>query len=129
MDEKKKVMLIDDSEAALAFTAQVLEEAGYQVKSVLIPSKDEGSLGYSVSRYEPDLILCDVNMPFLKGSDFVRILKNSPIYGRIKVILYSVKPSEELEVLMKASLADGYISKSNNTDELLKRVRELVGKR
>lgn len=121
----KKVLVIDDSEVALALAEEALSQAGFDVLSVQFPTKSE-PLMRIVANFKPDLILADVEMPLLKGDDFVRIAKKSPALQNLKVYFYSSASAERLAAITAETAADGYIHKTDDLTAVVDRVREIL---
>ncbi|HEY0094026.1 MAG TPA: response regulator, partial [Archangium sp.] len=65
MQEKRKILLIDDSEITLAMEKAVLEARGYEVVATSTLMEFEKTL----QSWRPDLILTDIHMPEAKGTD------------------------------------------------------------
>ncbi len=122
----KKILLIDDSEVVLALASNALDQAGYQTRTVLFPSQAQGSLALIVAKYKPDLILSDIDMPFLKGNEIASITKSNPLWSDIKICFYSSEPVDKLQAYVKATKADGFVRKSNDLTVLLRKVKEVL---
>lgn len=120
--EKRKILIIDDSEITLAMEKAVLEARGYQVEATSTLLEFESTL----SRWRPDLILADIHMPGIKGTDLCRTLKNQYGTQDIPIVLFSTLPDNELAKLADQVGADGFISKANGLDALGERVDDLV---
>jgi DNA-binding response OmpR family regulator len=71
-----KVLVIDDDRSLRYTLARILNEAGYEV--VLA---GEGEHGLALFRSdEPDLVLCDLNMPHLGGVETItQIRREAPV--------------------------------------------------
>lgn len=122
MDDRLRILLLDDSEISLEMGAHILEERGYQVAKARNLFEFEAHFG----EFKPDLILTDVQMPDIAGNELVRILKQNYETEKIPVILFSSKPATELSVLAEQSGADGFLSKSEGVEKLGEMVDELV---
>jgi len=120
--EKRKILIIDDSEITLAMEKAVLEARGYEVEATATLLEFESTL----QRWRPDLILADIHMPGIKGTDLCRTLKNQYGTQDIPIVLFSTLPDEELAKLAEQVGADGFISKANGLDALGERVDDLV---
>lgn len=59
--------------------------SGYRV----LMAEDAVVAGHSVLRHRPDLILVDVEMPFMTGLEFVQALKADPSVCDIPVVFIS----------------------------------------
>jgi len=120
--EKRKILLIDDSEITLAMEKAVLEARGYEVVATSTLLEFERTL----QSWQPDLILTDIHMPGIKGTDLCRTLKNAYGTQDIPIVLFSTLPDDELAKLAEQVGADGSLSKANGLDALGERVDELV---
>ena len=122
LEEKKKILLIDDSEIALAMEKAVLEHRGYEVRATSSLTEFESS----IKDWRPDLILTDIHMPEAKGTDICRVLKQEYDTQDIPIVLFSSLDDVELGKLAEAVGADGYLSKANGLEALAEKIDELV---
>ena len=120
--EKKKILLIDDSEITLAMEKAVLEARGYEVKATATLMEFEKTLQV----WKPDLILTDIHMPEATGADICRTLKNEYGTQDIPIVLFSSLADAELSKLAEQVGADGYLSKANGLDAMGEKVDQLV---
>ena len=82
----KKILIVDDEEDVLSLVKRALERTGqYQVVATASP-KDVFGL---CQREEPDLILLDIVMPDLKGTEVLKILKADKKTRTIPVVITS----------------------------------------
>ena len=122
MAERKKILLIDDSEITLAMEKSVLEARGYEVRATSTLLEFEKTLQV----WKPDLILTDIHMPEAKGSDICRTLKNEYGTQDIPIVLFSSLNDDELGALAEQVGADGFLSKANGLEAMGEKVDELV---
>lgn len=120
--EKRRILLIDDSEITLQMEKAVLEERGYDVRGAATLMEFERLL----SEFHPHLILTDIHMPEATGADICRTLKNEYNTQDIPIVLFSSLNDAELEKLAAQVGADGYLSKSHGLEALGEKVDELV---
>ena len=73
-----------------------------------------------------DLVILDVNMPGLDGSQIVRLMRDTRGLRPLKVLLCSSMDVDRLRQLAQEIGVHGYISKSASKQEFLDKVRELV---
>ncbi len=118
----KKILLIDDSEITLTMEKAVLEARGYEVRA----TSDLLDFEKTLQSWKPDLILTDIHMPGIKGTDLCRTLKNAYGTQDIPIVLFSTLPDEELAKLAEQAGADGSISKANGLEALGEKVDDLV---
>ena len=91
-----------------------LSTNGYEV----VVAEDAITAGYLVLEEPPDLVLCDVEMPFMNGYEFVAALKNDPETRQIPVIFLTT--DENVMVQAKMLGAEAYLNKPVTVDALLK---------
>jgi signal transduction histidine kinase len=74
----------------------------------------------------PDLVLTDVMMPEMSGTELCHALKSSPETSSIPIVLVTSKAEREMKVQGLEMGADDYVTKPFHPRELLARVRSLV---
>ena len=122
MEDRRRVLILDDSEISLEMGRFVLEERGYEVATALNLAEFQRRLEH----FRPDLLLTDHVMPEIAGSELVARLKRDLATEGIPVILFSSKPEAELKVLAQESGADGWLSKAEGIEKLGELVDALV---
>jgi len=115
---KGKVMVVDDSEMILEVVKCVLEEAGYEVVTRATPF----GTAAAVSVEKPDLLLLDVSMPALSGDKIVEVVRNNEKLKNTKVCLFSDRSELELNKIVSACGADGFIQKTDDEEKLISQV-------
>ena len=85
IDGKKIVLVIDDDADILNISAMKLERAGFAVETA-----DSAIAGARVAdRIKPDLILLDINMPGLNGTQEFLDLKNSKAMKDVPIAFFT----------------------------------------
>jgi len=108
--KRERVMVIDDDAVALELASDWLSHAGYEViarQSVL------GSTAM-ILRERPDLLLLDVHMPALNGSELAKLVTESSQDGKPGVIFHSARNRSELQKLVRERGALGAIEKGED---------------
>jgi PleD family two-component response regulator len=117
-----KILIIDDSEITLAMEKAVLEQHGYEVQAAATLLAFETIL----KTWRPNVILTDIHMPDVKGTDICRVLKTEYDTQDIPIVLFSSLSDGELEKLADQVGADGFLSKNHGLEQLAAKVNELV---
>lgn len=114
----KYLILIEDNNEIRENTAEILELAGYKVKTA-----ENGKIGVELALQEkPDLIICDIMMPVLDGYGVLHLLNKNPALTGIPFIFLTAKAERsDLRKGMEMG-ADDYITKPFNDIELLNAV-------
>ncbi len=119
MNEKKKILLVDDEPGITKIVGKRLESEGYDV---VIAVDGEEALRQAAA-VRPDLVILDVMLPKLNGFDVCRRLKDD---GGVPVILFTAMAQERDMKRGFESGADAYVRKPFRTKELLGKIRELI---
>lgn len=114
----KNIMIIEDDEIICNELTNILENSGYKV-SVLTNFKDSLE---EIKKVSPDLILLDINIPYINGELLLQNLRKTSI---IPVIMVTSRNSESDEVLSMSYGADDYITKPYNPTILLLRINAI----
>ena len=116
------VLVIEDERDLAELVAFHLEKEGFRC---LIAG--DGNLGLSEARRaKPDLILLDLMLPGMMGTELCRLLKGSEQTAAIPVIMLTAKGEEIDRVVGFEMGADDYVVKPFSTRELMLRVRAVL---
>jgi two-component system, OmpR family, KDP operon response regulator KdpE len=110
------VLVIDDEPQILRALTTSLEAREYRVISA--PTGEEG-LARAASE-EPDLVVLDLGLPDLDGSDVIERLR---VWSSVPVIVLSVRDGQDDKIRALDAGADDYLTKPFDVDELLARMR------
>ncbi len=112
-----RVLVVDDDPDQLDLVRRTLGTHGFEVHT------HNSALGVSnmVRTSAPDLVLLDVDFPALKGDKVVSLARQYAPRDT-KFILYSAFDEAQLRTLALSSGADGYLSKSVQGEELVRKL-------
>ena len=119
--ERRKLLLIDDSEIVLAVETQLLSKAGFEVRAV---SSLRAFLN-ALLDWKPHIIITDLYMPEMSGAELCQWLRQQVNTARIPIVLCSSAPVAKLEEIAKTIGADAYLSKEAGLDALPERLHAL----
>ncbi len=114
--DKPCVLIIDDEPQIRHFLRISLKTEGYKLLEA-----ENGETGVGLcARYSPDLVILDLGLPDMDGSEVLAALRE---WSSVPVIILSVR-DRELEKVKALDLgANDYVTKPFGVDELLARVR------
>jgi CRP/FNR family transcriptional regulator, cyclic AMP receptor protein len=120
----KHLLLIEDNNEIRENTAEILELAGYKVRTA-----ENGKVGVEMALQEkPDLIICDIMMPVLDGYGVLHLLNKNPDLTGIPFIFLTAK-AERSDFRKGMEMgADDYITKPFSDIELLNAVESRIKK-
>ncbi len=115
----KNILIVDDEDDIRSLYSCELEGEGYRTYSV---SSGEEALQFIDAQDEVDLVILDIKMGLLDGLQVLEKLRNKK--ADLPVILNSAYSTYKNN--FTSWLADAYLVKSPNLDELKTRVKELL---
>lgn len=114
------LLLVDDNLPALHATARILRGAGYAV----VEAQDGATALREVHAVRPSLVLLDVVLPDIAGTEILRQIRADPTLQGTSVVLFSSLKIESVDKVTGLDTgADGYIQRPVGSAELLARVR------
>ena len=121
--EKGKVLVVEDSITSRMLLKNILESAGYQVRTAV-----DGIDAYTALREEAfELVVSDVEMPRMNGFDLTARIRADKRLSELPVVLVTALESREERERGIDAGANAYIVKSDfEQSNLLDTVRRLV---
>ena len=118
MNRSGKILIVDDDARSVDILCRLLRDE-YILKTV---STGNECLA-EILNFKPQLVLLDIMMPGISGHETCRRIKFSPMGGSIRIILVSAKETIVDNVRGSDALADDYLLKPFDHEELLSKVR------
>jgi len=106
VDERPKVLVVDDTPANCEVLEAILAPRGY---AVLLARSGEEALA-KVASDRPDLVLLDIVMPRMDGYQVCKRLRDSPTSSYLPVVMITASDQEERVRALEAG-ADDFIQK------------------
>jgi two-component system cell cycle response regulator DivK len=121
----RRILVVEDNPLNLKLVRDVLQFAGYDV--IEAHSGEEGVLAAQAD--PPDLILMDLQLPGIDGTETLHRLRQGPLARDVPVV--AVTASAMAEDRERASLAgfDGYVEKPISVRELPGQIEAFLGGR
>ena len=119
MDERIKVLVIDDEAQITRVLKHILSAHNYSVRS----SEDGSAAFETFTEWQPDLVVTDLQMPIMDGLALCKAIR---LTSGIPIVVLSVRNDEKTVVEALDAGADDYISKPFSTNELLARLRSVL---
>ena len=111
----KSILLVDDDEAHLLWSEEILSEQGYRIRSTL-------SAKYALDLFDSesfDLVISDLVMPEMSGIDFMRLVSQKKKgqraiiltgHGDIESFMESIYDVGALEYIVKPVDAEEFVA-------------------
>ena len=114
-----KIMIVEDDESISSELKELLQNSGYEA----VVLQDFNNSLNEILRVAPDLLLMDINIPYVNGELLLQCLRKS---SNIPVIMVTSKNNETDEALSISYGADDYITKPYNPNILLLRIGAVI---
>ncbi len=112
-----RVLIVDDDRAVLGFLKELLEGGSYPVQVEIAENGFEA--GRKVHLFQPDVVLLDLMMPGIRGTEVCRQIKQIPGHSDVRVIAMSGYLTPENEAELLAAGAEVCLAKPIDTTRLL----------
>lgn len=120
----KPVLIIEDDPDIAEGIRYNLEREGLGAQ--VVPTGEQGLRAALDAKNPPSLILLDLMLPGMSGTELCRRLRREPATRRIPIIMLTAKAAEADRVAGLDLGADDYISKPFSVRELMARVRAVL---
>ncbi|MFT6398433.1 MAG: two-component system phosphate regulon response regulator PhoB [Bradymonadia bacterium] len=119
------ILIVEDEPDLVAPLEYQLQAAGYQTRTALT-----GAAALERARLDPvpDLVLLDLMLPDIQGTDVCRILKSDPKTSHMFVVMVSALGDEIDRVVGFELGADDYVVKPYSVRELILRVGAILNR-
>lgn len=117
----KRILVVDDEDTLCEALRFNLEAEGYEVDTA---NSAETVLAMDVSGY--DLLLLDIMMGEISGTQLARILRSNPVTASIPIIFCTAKDTEDDMVDGLELGADDYITKPYSLRNVLARIKTVL---
>jgi two-component system, OmpR family, phosphate regulon response regulator PhoB len=122
---RPKVMLVEDEEAVRLLLRLTLEVGSIEI--VEAPDGDTAVETYLSER--PDVVFLDWTLPGRSGVEVCRDIRSQPETEDTTIIMLTARTGEEQRREGLEAGADDYIAKPFSPEQLLDKLREILGSR
>jgi CheY-like chemotaxis protein len=119
---KKRILVVEDDPAVMKLFNLLLTGGGYEV----IQADNALPALFRSAERAPDLILADLNMPFLNGMELIDQLKGHVDTRDIPVVVVTGSNSEESRTEAFAAGCAGYLTKPIDATSFLAQIKEFL---
>ena len=122
--ERGTILYIEDNNSNVELVEQILT---YQRPGIQLISNMNGRQAVNLAiEYKPDLILLDLNLPDIHGSEVIKMLKNNDLTKDIPVIVLSADAMQKQIGNMLSAGACSYLTKPLEIPAFLKLIDEYI---
>lgn len=113
-----KILIVEDEGDLRDLLSYNLQAAGYEVAE----APTAGAAFASIRRSKPDLILLDLMLPDLSGTELCRMIKSDPSMTGVKIVMLTARGEEGDRIVGFELGVDDYVTKPFSLRELILRV-------
>ncbi|WP_329237323.1 response regulator [Actinoallomurus sp. NBC_01490] len=122
-----RILLVEDDPADALLVEEALLDGSEGDRSLVQVPDGVAALEHlrDPGQPRPDLIVLDLNMPRMNGSEVLKILKQEPALKAIPVVVLTTSAADEDVATAYATHASAYVVKPVNLDDFIKAVRNI----
>ncbi|HUJ18045.1 MAG TPA: response regulator [Nitrospirota bacterium] len=117
-----KILIVDDDATTRKLLGLYLKTKGYEIAYA------ENGLDAieKVGREKPNLIITDLNMPYMDGIEFVKTMRADPARQELPILMVTTEADpEERERAMSVGV-NGYLVKPVTADVVIQNIRHIL---
>lgn len=118
----ERILVIDDEPDLRELVRVNLDQAGFRVETA---GSGREALA-SLRRAPPDLVILDLMLPDVSGTELCRKLRSDPSLGELPIIMLTAKSAEIDRIVGFELGADDYVTKPFSPRELVARVKGIL---
>lgn len=120
---KKKILIIEDDSFIRDIYQVKFEQEGFEI----VMAEDGVVALEKLKDFIPDVILLDIMMPYLDGTEVLRSIRKTEVLEKVPVVmLTNISEKEKVDEMMRQGVS-GYLIKSHFTpSEVVHKVRALL---
>ncbi len=123
MTSASRILVVEDEADIAGLIKHALERAGHS--DVQVVGSGDAALK-AVAEQPPALVILDLNLPIVSGTDVCRLLRAQSETARLPIIMLTARTGESERIAGLDLGADDYITKPFSLRELAARVRAVL---
>lgn len=118
----QKILVVEDNELNLKLFCDLLRAHGYEAE----PVRDGREAVERARAFGPDLIVMDIQMPYVSGLELIEQLKGDAELRRTPIMAVTAYAAKGDEERIREAGAEGYVSKPISVVRFVEAVRALL---
>lgn len=119
------VLVVDDDPLVLKVLEDQLPPWGLQVTTI----EDPRQLWDTLPQSNPDLLILDVEMPYVDGIELCRVIRSDRLWGSLPILFLTARRDAETVQKIYRAGADDYVAKPFTEPELVTRILNRIERR
>jgi two-component system chemotaxis response regulator CheY len=121
----KSLMIVDDSATMRKIIMRTVRMSGLEFDR----TEEAGSGKEALEKLKAsgvDVMLCDINMPEMSGTELVKQARHLPTCSATKIVMVSTESAQDVIDGVISDGADGYITKPFTPEKFQEKLRPLL---
>lgn len=119
-----KILIVDDDKTTRKLLTLYLKSKGFEVVAAENGLEALEKLGTE----NINLIVSDMNMPYMDGIEFTKTVKNDPNFKNIPIIMLTTEADEDEVKKAYDAGVDDYLVKPTNAEQISGRIKKILKK-
>ncbi len=119
-----KVLVVDDDKTTRKMISLILKTKGYEVVTAENGIEALQKLGLE----KINLILTDMNMPYMDGIEFIKQVRANPDISSIPIVMITTEADEDEKRRAYEAGVDDYLVKPTNAEQISESMKKIVKK-
>ncbi|MEN2985947.1 MAG: response regulator [Thermodesulfovibrionaceae bacterium] len=117
-----KILIVDDDKTTRKMISLILRSKGYEVVTAENGMEALQKLGLE----KINLILTDMNMPYMDGIEFTKQVRATPDFAHIPIVMLTTEADEEEKNKAYEAGVDDYIVKPATAEQIIDSMKKIV---
>ncbi len=124
-DQNMRILIVDDFSTMRRIIKNILKQIGYNN----IIEADDGTTAWDIlNREQIDFVVCDWNMPKMKGIDLLRKIRDSEEFENMPFLMVTAEAQQENLVEAIQAKVSNYVVKPFTPDVLSQKIEKILEK-
>jgi DNA-binding response OmpR family regulator len=123
MEQHIRILLVEDEEELIRIVETFFRDEGFEVRTAM-SGEDAVSL---LHNYTPHIIISDVKMGNMDGFEFLEWVRNNPATKTTPLIFVTIMDDRQSVTRAQSLGVNGYMTKPFDVEDLLDKVKEILG--
>ena len=123
--DRVTALVVDDSLSARRTTAQLMKDAGYEVRTAI----DGMEAAAILEKWTPSVMLVDMEMPRMNGLELTSHVRGKPATAKLPIVMITSRSTEKHRQQAENAGVDVYLTKPYRDAALLDHVNRLTVRR
>ncbi|MCX7724507.1 MAG: response regulator [Thermodesulfovibrio sp.] len=119
-----KILVVDDDKTTRKMISLILKSKGYEVVTAENGLEALQKLGLE----KINLILTDMNMPYMDGIEFIKQVRANPEISNIPIVMITTEADEEEKRKAFEAGVDDYLVKPTNAEQISESMKRILRK-